>query len=143
MKKSQIVAHFLVPADQHAPEAIHPTMRPLHDPPPRPEPSVLLQRFGLFPPRSDVGGEPEFGEQGAHFIIVIAFVQAHPLRPSWGWLWPRDRDTGDGLSGHLEVMAIRALDGDADELAIDAFGSDALERFPARERQPPQCRARL
>jgi hypothetical protein len=29
MKKPQIVAHFLVPADQHAPEAIHPTMRPL------------------------------------------------------------------------------------------------------------------
>jgi hypothetical protein len=29
MQKPQIVAHFLVPADQHAPEAIHPTMRAL------------------------------------------------------------------------------------------------------------------
>src|SRR5262245_52061989 len=29
MQKREIVAHFLVPADQHAPEAIHPTMRAL------------------------------------------------------------------------------------------------------------------
>ena len=57
MQKPQVVAYFLVPADQHAPEAIHPTMRALHDPPPGFEPGFLLQRFGLFPPRTDVGGE--------------------------------------------------------------------------------------
>ena len=34
-RNPQIGAHCLVPADRHAPAAIQPTMRALHDPPPR------------------------------------------------------------------------------------------------------------
>src|SRR5499427_10848997 len=93
MKTPQIVAPCLVPADQHAPEAIPPTLRPLHDPPPRPEPGVRLQRLGLFPPRSEVGGEPACGEPVADLVIVIALVPAHPLGRGRGRCRPLEGKT--------------------------------------------------
>jgi hypothetical protein len=74
MQKPQVVAHFLVPANQHAPEAIHPTMRAFHDPPPGLETGFLLERRGLFPASADVGGEAKLGQQLPHLVIVIAFV---------------------------------------------------------------------
>jgi hypothetical protein len=132
MKTPQIVAHVLVPADQHAPEAIHPTMRPLHDPPPRPEPGVLLQRFGLFPPRSDVCGEPKFGEQAADLVIIIACVQAHPLGRGRGRCRPLDGDTLKSLPHPLEVMPMSPLHRKANGHAA-ARGEDAAlgPDFPA------------
>ena len=100
MQKPQVVAHFLVPADQHAPEAIHPTMRPLHDPPSCLEAGLLFERLGLFPPRADVGGEAKFGQQIPHLIIVIAFVQTHPLWGVWG---------GSGRAMGILAMVSRAI----------------------------------
>src|SRR5262245_40008760 len=144
MQKPQIVAYVLVPADQHAPEAIHPTMGAFHHPPPCLETELLLERLGLLAPGPDVGGEPELGEQVADLVEVIAFIQAHPLRPSRGWLWPRDRDTSNGLSGHLEVITIGAFhgepNGDAAAFGEDApFGADlpAVGRIPAHLFPPP------
>jgi hypothetical protein len=98
----------LVPADQHTPEAMHPTMRALRDP----------------PPRTDVGGEPAFGEPGEDLVIVIACVQTPPLRCLWGWPRPCDGKTRERLPRHLEVMALvprhRQADGHAATLAEDA-----------------------
>jgi hypothetical protein len=124
MRTREIVAHFFVPADQQAPEAIHPTMRPLHDPPVGFESSLLLERLGLFPPRPDMGGEVTFGQQVPHLVIVIACVQTHPLWVIWGRLRPHDRDTLDGLPNRLEIMAIRPLHGEADRHAT-AVGEHA------------------
>jgi len=69
-------------------------------------------RVGVFTPCPDVRGGPTRGQQCAH---VIAFVQTPPL-----WLLgsgPRalDRDPGEGLLGHLEVMPMGALHGEAEE----------------------------
>ena len=117
MQKPQVVAHVLVPADQHAPEAIHPTMRPLHDPPSCLVAGLLLERLGLFPRRADVGREAKFGPQVPHLIVVIALVQTPPLGIVWRGLWPRDRDTRDRLPSQLKIMAIRPLHGEADRHA--------------------------
>ena len=64
MQKPQIIAHFFIPADQHAPEAIHPTMRAFHHPSPCLETGFLLERLGLFPSGSDVDGEPRVSAFG-------------------------------------------------------------------------------
>src|SRR5688572_5789782 len=124
MQKPQVVAHFLIPADQHAPEAIHPTMRAFHHPPPCFETGFLLECLGLFPAGSDVGGESELGQQLTHFVVVVAFVHGHALWLFRRRLRPRDGDTRDGLSGHLEVITIGALDCQADRHA-PAFGQHA------------------
>jgi hypothetical protein len=92
MQKPQIVAHFLVPADQHAPEAMHPTMGAFHDPPPCLETELLLERLGFLAPGPDVGGEPALGEQVADLVKAIAFIEAPPLGPGWGWLRPCNRE---------------------------------------------------
>jgi hypothetical protein len=51
-------------------------MRAFHQPPPCLATGFLLERLGLFPPRSDVGGQAKLGQQLPHLVIVIAFVQA-------------------------------------------------------------------
>src|ERR687895_772367 len=124
MQKPQIVACFLVPADQDASETIHPTLCALHHPPPGFDPGLLFEGLGLFPARPNVGGEAKLGQQIAHFVVVIALIQAHPLRGCRARLRPRDRDTLDGLSGHLEVITIGALDRQADRHAT-AVGEHA------------------
>jgi hypothetical protein len=124
MQKREIIAHFFVPADQHAPEAIHPAMRPLHAPPAGFESRLPFERLGLFPPRPDVGGEAKLGQQAAYLIIVIVFVQTHPPWGVWGRLRPCDRKTLDGVPSHLESMAIRPLYGEADRHAT-AFSEHA------------------
>ena len=65
MQKPQVVAYVLVPADQHAPEAMHPTMGAFHDPPPCLVPRFLLERLGLLAAGPDVSSEPELGKQVA------------------------------------------------------------------------------
>ncbi len=46
-----VIGDFFLPADQQSSEAVHPTMRPLHHPAPRPIPGDLLPRLRLGPPR--------------------------------------------------------------------------------------------
>src|SRR5215813_10746685 len=123
MQKREIVAHVLVPADQHVPEAIHPINRALHDPPACLQTGFLLARHDLFPPRPDVGREPELGQQLAH-LVVIAFVQAYPLQLLRGGRRARDGDTAERLPDHLEGMPMGSLDGEANRDAA-AFGEDA------------------
>src|SRR5215831_5540587 len=123
MQKTQVIPHFLVPADQHAPEAVHPTMRAFDDPPAGFEPGLLLERLSLLPPRTDMGGEPKLGQQRPHLIIVIAFGQTHPLRGVRRGVRPLHGDTLNGGSCHLEIIAIRPVHGQADGHAR-AVGKD-------------------
>src|SRR5215813_13777509 len=128
MQKPQIMAHFCVPADQHAPAAIHPTMRALPHPPPGFEANLVLQRVGLLAPCLDMSCEPKFVQQAPDLIVVIAFVQAHPLRSLCGGLRPLHRNTLDGLPSHLESIAIRPGHGEPDRYAAGvgeeaAFGT--------------------
>jgi hypothetical protein len=79
-----------------------------------------------------MGGAPELDQQVADLIIVIAFVQAHPLRMLSRRLRPLHEDTRDHLPRHLEVIAVRTRHGEADGYAVTLgeeapFGPD----FPA------------
>jgi hypothetical protein len=119
-------------------------MRPLHDPSPRPDPGVLLQRFGLFPPRSEVCGAPKCGAQVADLVIIIAFVQAQPLGRSRGRCRPLDGNTLNRLPHPLEVMPLsprhREADGPAAALGAEAargpelppIGRMLADLFPPR-----------
>jgi hypothetical protein len=98
-------------------------MRPLYDPPPRPDPGVLLQRFGCFPPRSEVCGESTCGAQVADLVISIACVQAQPLGRSRGRCRPLDGNTLNRLPHPLEVMPLSPRHREADGHA--ALGADA------------------
>jgi hypothetical protein len=144
MQKREIVTRVLVPADQHAPEAIHPTMRALHDPPAGLEAGLLLERLSLFPPRPDVGREAKLSQQLTDLVVVIPFVQAYALRLRWGGRRARDRDAHERRLDHLEVVPIGPLDskanGDAAAVGEDApFGANlpAVGRIPAHL-FPPQ-----
>ena len=79
MQKPQAVADFLVPTDQHTPEAIHPTMRAFHDPSSGFETRFFLQRLGFFPPRPDMGREAKLLQEVSDFVIVIALIQTKIL----------------------------------------------------------------
>ena len=95
MQKRQVVLYFLVPADQHASEAIHPTMRAFHDPPSGLETSILLERLGLFPPRPEVGGEPTLGQQVADLVIDGRTLEP-PVTP-----WSNPDPDADMGTAHL------------------------------------------
>ena len=49
MQTRHIGLSFLVPTDQHTPEAMRPAVRARHHPPQCPDPGFLRQRFGFFP----------------------------------------------------------------------------------------------
>src|SRR5215831_18202230 len=78
MQQPHVVAHFLVPADQHAPKTVHPTLRAFHPPPPGFEPSLLLQRLGFLAPCPAMRRAAERVEPLPHLVIIIAFVHKTP-----------------------------------------------------------------
>jgi hypothetical protein len=58
-----------------------------------------------------VGGEAELVEQLAYFVVVVAAVEAEPLRSPPGRLAPADRDRLDRGAAELEVVSVRAPGG--------------------------------
>src|SRR5690242_4873152 len=98
-------------------------MGSLHDPTTGFIPGFFLDRLRLFTPRSDVGGEAEGLEQGADFLIIVAFVLAHPLWLIRGRLRPLDRNALYRLFCHLEVHAVGAIHREADRNAR-SFGQE-------------------
>src|SRR5829696_3356617 len=92
MEHRDVVFGLLVPADQHAPEPVDPAVRPLHHPPPRLEPRLLLDLLRLLAARPDVRREPELQDRLTHGLVVVPLVHAHPLRPGPRRPWPLDGD---------------------------------------------------
>ena len=123
-QKREIIAPVLVPADPHALEASHPTMRALHDPPAGLEAGLLRERLGLCPPRPDVGRAAELSQQLADLVVVIALVQAHPVRRRQGGRRALEREARARRLDHLDVIPLRPLDGEATGDAA-AVGEDA------------------
>ena len=79
MKKGYVVGGRLVPADQNAPEAVHPDVGAFHHPAPGFEAGLFLDGLSLFPTAADVGREAELVHGPAHLIKVVALVQAQTL----------------------------------------------------------------
>src|SRR5438067_125147 len=118
MKKGQIVLWFFVPTDEQAAKAVHPGMCPFHDPTPCLETSLLFDGFGLLSAWADMGGKAEFVQDIAHLVVVVAFVQAHPLRVLLAWLGTLDDDAFDGRSHQFHIVAIGSLNRQADWKAM-------------------------
>ena len=77
MKKGDVIAWILVPADQNAPEAVQPTVSAFHHPAPGFETGFLLDGPGLdslslFAPAADVGGDAKLVQGMTHPIEVVA-----------------------------------------------------------------------
>ena len=127
MEQAEVVGGFLLPADEDAPEAVHPAMRTFHHPPPCLKPQLLFQRLGFISPRTDMGGKAKLCQQPPDLLIVIAFVEAHPLGGLDGRIGPFDGDALNRLTRQLEVIAIGPRDGEANGHAV-AIGEQAALR---------------
>jgi hypothetical protein len=124
MHQREMVMRGLVPADQHAPAAMPPTMCAPHAPPSCRATSLLRERRGRFPPRPAVGRQAELGQPLTPLVVVIVLVLAHPLCWLRAGRRARDRDAGARLPDHLAVMPIGVLDGEANGDAA-AISEDA------------------
>jgi hypothetical protein len=58
----------------------------------------------FFAAAADVGGKPELLAQVAHLGVVVATVEAQPLRPLPGRLRTLDRDRLERDTAELEVV---------------------------------------
>src|SRR5262249_55560224 len=123
MEERDVVLGLLAPADEHAAVAVHPAVRPLHHPPPRLGPRPPLQLLRLLAPRPDVRREAELLGDVPHLVVVVALIQAQPLRlvgagPRPG---PVGREALRRRAGRLHVVAVGAVHGQAhrDAAALD------------------------
>src|SRR5438874_13798435 len=95
MEKGQIVLWLFVPPHEQAAKAVHPRMGPFHDPPPRFEARFALDGVSLLSAWANMGRKAELAQDVAHLVVVIPFVQTHPLRVFLGRLWTGDDDALD------------------------------------------------
>lgn len=101
---------LLLPAHQDATKAVHPAVASLHDPAASPLARLTRQLLRLFTPRANVGGEAELSQDLSHLIIVVAFVQAHPLGLLLAGLGSLNHNTLNRGPHQLHVVTIRAVD---------------------------------
>jgi len=74
------VGAFL-PAGEDAAEAIQPGVGAFDDPAAGAEASLAFDRVRFFATAADVRGEAELGCELAHFVVVVAAVEAQALWP--------------------------------------------------------------
>ena len=104
MEHGEVGVGAFLPAGEDAAKAIHPGMGALDDPAAGAEAGLVLDRFRFFAAATNVGGETELVEQLAYFVVVVAAVEAEPLRSPPGRLGPADRDRLDRGAAELEVV---------------------------------------
>jgi len=98
---------LLLPWRQQAAKPIEPAMTMLDHPAP-----CTLARFARSPwlPATTAHGRStaKFAHSRAHFLIVVAFVQSHALRPLCRRLWSLRHNALDHRAHQLHVVAIGA-----------------------------------
>jgi hypothetical protein len=88
------------------------------------EAGFAYECLGFLAASADVAGEPELGRELVHLGVVVAFVQAEPLRRLRGRHWALDRDRRQRGADELEVVQVRAGRFDAERDAL-ALGEEA------------------
>src|SRR5712691_12408404 len=109
MQKGQVVLWLFVPSHEQAAKAVHPGMAPFYHPTARFEPGFSLDGLGLFSAWANMGGKAECAQDVAHLGVVVAFVQAHPLRVLFTWLRTLDDNAFDRRSQQFHIVAIGSL----------------------------------
>jgi len=94
----------LFPAGEDASEAVEPGVGAFDDPAAGAEASLAFDRLRFLAAAADVGGERELLAEVAYLVVVVAAIQAEPLRPLACWLRPLDRDRFDRGASELEVV---------------------------------------
>src|SRR4029453_15928412 len=121
MQERHIVFWFLLPTNEDASEAIHPTMGAFHDPAPGSFPGFSLQLLRFRTTGTDMSGEAKLEQSSAAFVIIIALVQTEVLGLLLRWLWALHWDARDRVAYQLHVMAIGPRHRQADGHTV-AFG---------------------
>src|SRR5437762_2253910 len=103
VEHAEVVLRLLLPSDEDAAEAVHPTVRALDDPAPGLEARAAAQRLGLLAACADVRGVAELVEQLVDLGVVVALVETHPLALARPRLGPLHRDALDRLARPLAV----------------------------------------
>jgi len=110
MKQSQKILRFLLPTHQDAAKAVHPAMRPLHNPAASLKASFMFDRLSLFTSGSDVGCITKFFHQITHLIRIVSLVQRHTLWLLLCRIRTLYRNTSYRCRNHLTVMPICPID---------------------------------
>jgi hypothetical protein len=97
------VGAFL-PAGEDASEAVEPGVGAFDDPAAGAEAGLAFDRLRFLAAAADVGGERELLAEVTHLVVVVAAIEAEPLRPRACWLGALDRDRLDRGAAELEVV---------------------------------------
>jgi hypothetical protein len=65
-----------------------------------------------------VSGETERAQQRPHLVVIVAFVQTHPLRLGFAWLRPLNDDTLQRRSYPFHIVPIGAIHRQTDPNAM-------------------------
>ena len=118
MEHREVVFGFFLPSNEHAPEAIHPTVCAHRDPAAGFEAGASFDQLSLLAPRADMGREPQLTEQVTDFVKVVSLVQTQVLR----FVQTRPRSFSgpalDRFAHQLEVIDLGAGDGQCDRNAV-------------------------
>lgn len=120
MEHGQVGVGAFLPADEDAAEAIQPGVSALDDPAAGAKAGLAFECLRFVAAAADVGGEAELGNELAYLVVVVAAVEAQPLRLLPCWLGTLDRDRLDRRPGELVVVQVRACwrDTERDALAL-------------------------
>src|SRR5712691_3467601 len=124
MQKGEIVFRLFVPAHQDAPKAVHPRVGALDDPAPGFLACLVFDCLSFLATRPSMRGETKLRQDIAHFLIVIAFVEAHALRLLLRGHRALGDHTVDRGPYQFHVMPVGALHRQPNRHAV-AFGQQA------------------
>ena len=120
MEHGEVGVGAFLPAGEDAPEAVEPGVGAFDDPAAGAEASLAFDRLRFFAAAADVGGERELLAEVADLVVVVAAVEAEPLRRLRCRCGSLDRDRFDRGASQLEIVQVRARwrDPDRDALAL-------------------------
>ena len=124
MEHREVGVGAFLPAGEDATEAVEPGVGAFDDPAACSEAGLAFERLSFFATAADVGGEAELFEQLTYLVVVVAAVEAEPLRLLKCRLRTLDRDRLERRARQLEVVAVRAGREDPDR-DTRALGEEA------------------
>src|SRR4029077_18893477 len=108
LEERAVVVGFLRPADQEAAEAVEPGVSAFDHPAARTEAGGGLELLLLFAAGADVWREPVLVDQLVDLAVVVALVEADPLRLIGGGVRALDQDAVERCAEELEVVHVRS-----------------------------------
>ena len=108
MEHREVGVGAFLPAGEDAAEAIQPGVGAFDDPTAGAEAGLALDRLRFFATAADVRSEAELLGEFAYLVVVVAAVEAEPLRRLRCRCRSLDRDRLDRGAAELEVVQVRA-----------------------------------